>query len=61
MFLVGIELVKFAKDIRLKKDLIPMGATVIVAVLTNMAFGFLAGIAVHYVIQLAVSRSLVKL
>ena len=51
MFLVGIELTKFAKDIRLNKDLIPMVATVIVSLVTNMAYGFLTGLMVHYLIR----------
>jgi len=51
MFLVGIELTKFASDIRLKKDLTPMGATLIVSLLTNMAYGFLMGLIVYYVIR----------
>lgn len=44
MFLVGIELTKFARDIRLNLDLIPMGATILVALLSNMALGFIAGL-----------------
>ena len=48
MFLVGIELTKFAKDVRWSKDLIPLAATLIVSLWTNMAFGFLAGIMVHH-------------
>jgi len=48
MFLVGIELAKFAKDSRLNKELIPMCATVIVSLVTNMAYGFLVGLAVHH-------------
>ncbi|MBI4301116.1 MAG: hypothetical protein HY664_00735 [Chloroflexi bacterium] len=48
MFLVGIELTKFATDIRLNKDLIPMGATISVALITNMAYGFLAGLAAYH-------------
>ncbi len=48
MFLVGIELIKFAKDIRLNKDLIPMGVTVIVSLATNMAYGFLVGLIVYH-------------
>jgi MFS superfamily sulfate permease-like transporter len=51
MFLVGIELTKFAKDIRLNKDLIPMAVTVIVSLATNMAYGFLAGLLVYYLIR----------
>jgi MFS superfamily sulfate permease-like transporter len=48
MFLVGIELTKFAKDIRVNTDMIPMGTTVIISLLTNMAYGFLAGLIVFY-------------
>ena len=48
MFLVGIELVKAARDVRWNYDLIPMAATTLVALLTNMAYGFLAGLAIHY-------------
>jgi len=55
MLLVGIELVKFAKDIRLDKAFIPMTTTIIVSVATNMAYGFVAGLAVHYLIR-AISR-----
>jgi len=51
MFLVGIELIKFAKDIRWGKDLIPMGVTLVVSLLTNMAYGFVAGLIVHHLIR----------
>lgn len=51
MFLVGIELTKFAKDIRLSKDLVPLGATIIVSLLTNMAYGFLTGLIVYHIIR----------
>ncbi|MBU2439971.1 putative sulfate/molybdate transporter [bacterium] len=51
MFLVGIELTKFAKDIRLNKDLIPMAVTVIVSLATNMAYGFLVGLIVYHLIR----------
>jgi len=51
MFLVGIELTKFAKDVRADKELIPMSITVIVSLTTNMAYGFLAGLAAHYLIK----------
>jgi len=51
MFLVGIELTKFAKDVRLNMDLIPMGATLIISLFTNMAYGFLAGLIVHHLAQ----------
>ncbi|TFH44482.1 MAG: hypothetical protein E4G94_03750, partial [ANME-2 cluster archaeon] len=51
MFLVGIELIKFARDIRLNKDLIPMAATVIVSLVTHMAYGFLVGLTVYHLIR----------
>ena len=51
MFLVGVELTKFAKDIRLNKDLIPMAVTVIVSLATNMAYGFLVGFIVYHLIR----------
>jgi len=56
MFLVGVELVKFARDVKIGWDLIPMGATVAVSLITNMAFGFAAGLAVHYILQLLLKR-----
>lgn len=49
MFLVGIELTKFARDIRLTKDIIPMAATLIISLITNMAYGFLAGLIVYHI------------
>lgn len=52
LLMVGFELVKFAKDVRLSLDLVPLMVTVIVSVLTNMAYGFLAGVAVYYSIEL---------
>jgi len=57
MFLVGIELVKFAKDIRLNIDLIPAAATVIISLVGNMAYGFLAGLMVHYLIRFIHKRA----
>ncbi len=50
MLLVGIEMALFAKNARFNLDLLPMGATVAIALLTNMAWGFIAGLAVHYLI-----------
>ena len=44
-------MVKFARDMRFDLDLIPMAATVGVSVSSNMAFGFAAGMAVHYLVQ----------
>jgi len=52
MFMVGIELTKFARDVHIGRDLIPLGITLIVSVSTNMAYGFLAGTAGHYLMPL---------
>lgn len=52
MLLVGLELVKAAREIRWGWDLAPLAATVLVALVTNMAYGFVAGLAVHYGLQL---------
>lgn len=51
MFLVGVELVKFARGIHWDRDIIPMGTTLIVSLLTNMAYGFLSGFVVYYLIK----------
>ena len=48
MFMVGIELTRFAKDVRLGRDIVPLGVTIILSVSTNMAWGFLAGIVSHH-------------
>ncbi len=50
MFLVGIELVSFARDVRLDLDFIPLASTVVISVISNMAFGFLFGLGVHYLL-----------
>ncbi len=44
MMLVGAEMTRFAKDIRPVSQYIPMLTTITVSLLSNMAFGFLAGI-----------------
>jgi len=48
MLLVGIEMAKFARDLRWTRDLAPFAATVAGAVAVNMAVGFAAGLALHY-------------
>lgn len=57
MFLVGIELTNFARNIRPNKDLAPMGVTVVVSLMTNMAYGFLAGLAVYHIIRFVVRKT----
>jgi len=56
MLLVGIELTRFARNIRVNKDLAPLGATVIVSLITNMAIGFLVGLAVYHGIRFVMRR-----
>jgi hypothetical protein len=51
LFMVGIELILFAKDVRLNMDVVPLVATVVVSLASNMAFGFLAGLAAHYLLR----------
>jgi MFS superfamily sulfate permease-like transporter len=50
MFMVGIELTRFVRDVRVGRDLIPLVTTVILSLSTNMGWGFLAGLASHYVV-----------
>lgn len=56
MFLVGVELTKFVKNIRPSKDLLPMGVTIIVSLLSNMALGFVAGLAVYHLTRLVIRQ-----
>ncbi len=50
MLFVGLELTKFATKVR-AKDIVPLGATVAISLVTNMAFGFVAALAVYYGIR----------
>lgn len=45
LLLVAFELLKFARDVKGKRDILSLATTVAVSLATNMAFGFLAGIA----------------
>ncbi len=65
LFLVGIELIRLAKDIGLSWNLTPMAATVLVSLITKglqlrlyMAYGFVVGLVAHYVIELALKGRL---
>jgi len=44
MFLVGLELTKFSKDISWDQELIPLAVTLLVSLIFNMACGYLAGV-----------------
>lgn len=50
MMLVGIEMVKVARDLRFNRNLVPVAATLAGSLLTNMAVGFAAGLVVHYLL-----------
>jgi MFS superfamily sulfate permease-like transporter len=49
MFLVGIELTKFARYLRFDRELIPALVTVLGSIALNMAVGFVLGFVVHYI------------
>jgi MFS superfamily sulfate permease-like transporter len=50
MVLVGVELTKFTRDLRWGRQLLPVAATVAGSLALNMAVGFVAGLAVHYLV-----------
>ena len=51
MFMVGIEMVRFAGDLSGSRQIVPAAVTVLVSVMGNMALGFLAGIAAHRMME----------
>jgi MFS superfamily sulfate permease-like transporter len=51
MLLVGIELAKMSRDLRINRQLIPVLATLAGSLAVNMAIGFVAGMAVHYILN----------
>jgi MFS superfamily sulfate permease-like transporter len=50
MLMVGVELFKFARALRLDRSLVPVAATVAGAVVLNMAAGFVVGLVLHYLL-----------
>jgi MFS superfamily sulfate permease-like transporter len=60
MLLVGIEMVKFARDLRFNRQLIPVSATLAGSLLVNMAVGFTAGMVVHHVFVGREDRSVTR-
>jgi MFS superfamily sulfate permease-like transporter len=50
MVLVGVEMVKFARDLRFNRHLVPVAATLAGSLLANMAVGFAAGMVTHYLL-----------
>jgi len=51
MLLIGIELIKFVQTVSWGWEFFPLTVTVILSVFFNMAYGFLAGLAVFYLIR----------
>jgi MFS superfamily sulfate permease-like transporter len=52
MLMVGVELIKFARDVKIEwRAIIVLIVTVAVSIFANMAFGFLAGMALYYFIN----------
>ncbi len=51
MLLVGLELVGFAVELKVDRELIPLAVTVAVALISNMAIGFLSGMGMHYLLD----------
>ena len=47
MFMVGWNLVRYLFALRMK-DLAPAGVTLLVSLISNMAFGFVAGVVVYF-------------
>jgi len=50
MMLVGVEMIKFARDLHFSRELIPIVATLTGSLLANMAVGFAAGLVIHYLL-----------
>jgi MFS superfamily sulfate permease-like transporter len=51
LLLVGFELIRFVKDVKWGPDLIPLVLTITVSVLMNMAYGFVVGIFIHFLMK----------
>lgn len=56
LLLIGLELVRFAKDVKWGFDLAPLLLTVAVSVITNMALGFIAGFFIYYLIKFVTKK-----
>ena len=49
LLLIGIELIKFAREIRGNRDILSLAMTVAASLASNMAIGFLAGMATYWI------------
>ncbi len=48
MFMVGVQMARFARDLKGTAQWVPAAVTVLVSVISNMALGFLLGLAAHH-------------
>ena len=48
--MVGIELLKFARDLQLNRDLVPVAVTAAGSAAVNMAAGFVAALTIRYLL-----------
>jgi MFS superfamily sulfate permease-like transporter len=60
MLLVGVEMTRFAKNMRQPVQFLPMAATIAVSLTTNMAFGFLAGIMADILVRYIAQKRLLE-
>jgi MFS superfamily sulfate permease-like transporter len=51
LIFVSFQLVKFIKDIRIKKEIFVMLITAVLSLITNMAIGFTTGIIIFYLFK----------
>ncbi len=53
MFLVGLNMMKFARDVKLSADIVPLAATAGISIIpgSNMAVGFVAGVVIYKLMQ----------
>ena len=56
LLLIGFELVKFGRELRFNIELVPVGLTVLIALLSNLALGFLAGLLSYHLIEQITKR-----
>jgi MFS superfamily sulfate permease-like transporter len=58
LLLVALELMKFARDIRERSGILSLIMTVVVSLATNMAIGFITGIATQKLLEYRAKRSI---
>jgi MFS superfamily sulfate permease-like transporter len=56
LLLVSIELVAFIHEAKIAREFIPMAATVLVSLASNMAYGFAVGVIFHHILEKILRR-----